>query len=468
MTRMQVCLELSERELHLLIFFPETRKGQLVNLNQVKYDSYPIPEGWLKHGQVQLQRLTELLKEVRLAHKIPENTLTWLAIPLVNGFIREYSLPWIAPKHREAAIQYLAREEMPIPQDNQVTGYLVTEADKKQNRLRVTLGATRRSIFEDILQAFREAGFKLAKVQFAAAAFGDALGLKPQEHYLYLSETNGGIQVLLYHGILPEITRFFPASAESDAKEWVSEIGRIFGLMSSDVSISRIFISGEKSTVFLAKSIVGAEFPGLTSMTEIVSIEQIARAWPWRENRPEVIFPYLPCLGLALEGGSKGKTQNVNLLSEYLMKLKESRQQRMMVGIILLSLLCTSGLWFYGKNQQKILQTEVEGIKNRALSQQAQERNENNLVNAWKKTKGLSQEIPASLKLLQELEGNGIAFERLEYKEAILTLQGTAKQAGQLEHFLTELYAQDWRQVQLREYRQEKPSVINFTVTAVR
>lgn len=468
MSGLQVCLELSEWELHLLVYCPETRQGKLVNLNRVKFDSRPIPGGWLEQGQLRSQILAELLNEVRQAHTIPVNTPIRLAIPLVNGFIREYRLPWIAPQYREAAIQYLAKEETPIPQDNQVIGYAMNEDNKKLKRMRVTLGVTRRSVLESVLQTLREAGYKPISVEFSVTAFGNALNLQPQERYLYLSETNGGIQILLYHGILPEITRFFPISSGSDHKEWITEIARIFGLMSPEAPIRRIFTSGQEGVSFFAQNLISADLPGLNQITEIFSIEQLAETWPWRESLPQPILPYLPCLGLALESRLRGKTQNVNLLSEYLMKKRENHQKRIVAGILLLFLLSGLGLWLQGKKQQEVLQAEVDGLKTRAEIQHATEQNETRLVNDWKEAKGASLGIPTSLISLQDLAGEGIKVEQLEYKEAVLTLQGKAKQADQLERFLTELQAQAWRQVHFREYRQEEPSVIHFTVTAVR
>lgn len=467
MAGLKVCLELCERELHLLMYVSKTKQGKLVNLTQVKFDSRPIPGGWLEQGQVQSQTLTEILDEVRQTHKIPVNMPIRLAIPLVNGFIREYRLPWIAPKYREAAIQYLAKEETPIAQDNQVIGYALEE-NKKLNRMRVTLGATRRSVLESILHALRGAGFKPTTVEFSVTAFGNALSLQPQGRYLYLSETNGGIQIHLYHGILPEITRFFPVLSGSDPKEWIPEIARIFGLMNTEIPIHRIFTSGQSSVSFFAQSLVEARLPGLNQLTEISAIEQLAETWPWRESLPQSIFPCLPCLGLVLGSSREGRTQNVNLLSEYLMKKRENHQKWVTAGILVSILLSSLGLWVQGGNQQKLLQAEVDGLKTKAETQQAQGQNQTYLVNAWKDAKGASPGIPTSLISLQDLVVEGISFEHLEYKEAVLTLKGTAKQAGQLEQFFMELRAQDWRQVQLHEYRQEEPSVINFTVTAVR
>lgn len=468
MARLQVCLELCEWELHLLVYSSEMKQGKLINLNQVNFDSRPIPGGWLERGQVHSQTLTEILNEVREAHKIPINTKIHLAIPLVNGFIREYRLPWIDPHYREAAIQYLANEETPIPQDDQVIGFVVTEDNKKLNRMRVALGATRRSFLESILQALRLAGFIPITVEFSVTAFGIALNLQPQERYLYLSETKGGIQILLFHGILPEITRFFPILSGSDSTEWITEIARIFGLINPEASICRIFTSGQQNVSLLAKSIVATELPGLNQLAEIISIDQLTKMWPWRESFPQSILPCLPCLGLALGRSSKEKIKNVNLLTEYLRREKERHYQRIVGGILLGFLLSSFGLWMQGKHQESDLRAEIDGLKSRAEIQQAKEENGTQLVKAWKNAKESNSGITDSLISLDELSGEGISFKQLEYKEKLLTLQGTAKQAGQLEQFLVELQAQDWKQVHLREYRQEEPSVINFTVTAVR
>ncbi|AHF08629.1 type IV pilus biogenesis protein PilM [Desulfitobacterium metallireducens] len=468
MSGLQVCLELCERELHLLVYISESKRGKLVNLNQVKFDSRSIPGGWLEQGQVQSEMLTELLNEIRQAHKIPVNTPIRLAIPLVNGFIREYPLPWIDPKFREAAIQYLAKEETPIPQDNQVIGYALTEENKKLNRMRVTLGATRRSVLESMLQTLRGAGFKPITVEFSVTAMGNALNLQPQERYLYFSETKGGIQILLYHGILPEMTRFFPVSSGSDPQEWIDEIARIFRLINTETPIHRIFTSGQRSVLFFAQSLMDAKLPGLNQLTEISSLEQLVETWPWRKSLPQSILPCLPCLGLVLGRGQKGKTQNINLLSEYLLKKRESHQKWIVAGLILSILLSSLGLWVQGKNQQKVLQAEVDDLKTNVETQQAQQQSQTYLVNEWKEAKGSSRGITTSLISLRDLVGDGISFEHLEYKESVLTLQGTALKAGQFEQFLMDLQDQDWRQVHLHEYRQEAPSVINFTVTAVR
>ncbi|HVJ48900.1 PilN domain-containing protein [Desulfitobacterium sp.] len=467
MSGMQVCLELTEQELHILLFYPETSQGKLVNLNQVRFDSRPIPGGWLEQGQVRGQTLTELLNDFRVVHKIPVNTPTRLAIPLVNGFIREYQLPWIALRHREAAIQYLTKEETPIPQNNQVIGYTVSEENKKSNVMMVSLGGTRRSTLESILQALRGAGFQPTTVEFSVTALGNALTLKPQERYLYLSETRGGIQIILYRGILPELTRFFPVLPGSDPEEWITEITRIFGLMDSEEHICRIFTWG-RSSAHIAQRLLKVEFPGLDQTTEISPIKQLAEKWPWRESLPQQVLPCLPCLGLALESGSQGKNQNVNLLSEYLEQGRKEQRKRIALGIVLGFLLSGFGIWFQEKQQLEVLGDEVDGLKTRTVSLQTQEQNETQLVNAWKEVKGAKLGISAPLISLQGLLSEGLSFEQLEYKEETLTLQGTAERADQIEQFLRELQSQTWGNVSLREYRQEKPALINFTVTAIR
>lgn len=466
--RFEACIELCERELHLLLYSSEMKKGQLHNLNQVKFDSYPISEGWLDKGQVQSQILIKTLNEVRQAHKIPVNMPVRVAIPLVNGFIREYHIPWIAPKYREAAVEYLAKEEMVIPQEDQVIGYEVIEDNKKLNTMSITLGATRRSLLERIHQAFRSTGFKPTTIEFSVAAFGEALDLQPRERYLYISEARGGLQIVLYHGIIPQITRFFPIISGSDLREWIAETARIFGLMNTDAPLRYVFISGQGSAKVFAQSLVSSELPGLNALTEINTIEQIAKMWPWRESLPQSILPCLPCLGLVFGNNPRKKNQNVNLLSEYQRTNKERFHQRIVAGILLGFLLSGFGLWLQGEREEAFLRTEIDELKSRADIQQVKVQSGAQATNAWMKVKEGGSGISNLLISLQDLAGEGISFEQLEYKEELLTLRGTANRAAQLEQFLVELKTQGWEQVQFHEYHQEVPNQINFTVTAVR
>lgn len=469
MPRLHVCLELEERKLHILSFLPETNRGKVVNLNRVRFETVPILGGWLEQGQVRSQILTEVLTEVRIAHKLPLHTPVRVALPLVNGFIREYRLPWISPRHRDSAIQYLAKEETPIPQNNQVFGYTVIKADKKSNQMMVTLGATRRSIVESLQQCLKGAGFEARSVEFSASALAFALGPSVQERYLYMSESNDGIQITRYRGNIPEITRFFPIYPGNDPEEWLTEIARSFGLMNEtpEEQVGQIFISGQRVVQQWSQKLLEAGLPGLQKMTELLSIEQIAQEWTWRGSLPQNVFSCLPCIGLALNWKLKGNTQGVNLLAEYHQKRWKRHQEFLVSFLLLVFLLGGIGFWQHGRNQQVVLGAEVKELKMAAEKFQAKEQKEKHLVEAWNGIKRDKAGVSPPLISLQSLNGQGVQFEQLEYKEGMLTLQGTVERAGQLEQLLKELQNQAWEQVRFRQYHQERTSSILFTVTAV-
>lgn len=468
MSRMHLSLELSERELHVLTFFPETSQDGSKKLNQVKFDSRPIPGGWLKQGQVSSEVLIKILGEVCETLKIPKQTPTLLAIPLVNGFIRNYRLPWISPQHRRSAIQYLAREETPIPQNNQVMGFALTEENKALKRMTVRLGVTHRSVLESVLYVLRKVNLKVTTVEFTEAVIGNALSLQERERYLYLSERNEGVKVVLYRGTLPEITRFFPIIPESNPEESLMEMARLLGLLNrtADEQVRCIFISGQRSEK-LSQRLCALNLPGLDQRAKIVALAQCFERRPWRENLPQKILPCIPCLGLALKCKCKANPQTVNLFAEYL-DYRRIKRQKQITAVFLLSIFLSSfGLWFYGKSQEAMLITQVNDLKTKGEEHQTKEQNLTRLSIAWNNAKSGQTGISAPLIALQGLSGKGVSFEQLEYREGMLTLQGTVERAEQLQNLLKELQAQSWRQIRFRQYQQEKPLYIKFSVTAV-
>lgn len=468
MSRMHLCLELSERELHILTFFPETSKDGFTKLNQVKFDSRSIPGGWLKQGQVSSDVLINLLGEVCQTLKIPKQTPTLLAIPIVNGFIRDYRLPWISPQHRRSAVQYLAREETPIPQNNQVMGYALTDENKTLKRMTVRLGVTHRSVLESVLYVLRRADLKPTTVEFTEAVIGNALNLEECEHYLYLSERDDGIKAVRYRGTLPEITRFFTILPEGKPEENLMEMARLLGLInkSAEEQVRCIFINGQRGER-LSQGLCALNLPGLDQNTKIVALEQRFERWPWRESLPQDILPCIPCLGLALKYKGKANPQTVNLLAEYL-DYGRNKCQRQITAVFLLSILLSGfGLWFYGKSQEAMLITEINDLKTKVEGRQRGEQNFTRLSKAWNNAKSEQTGTSAPLIALQGLSGGGVSFEQLEYREGMLTLQGTVERAEQLQNLLKELQAQSWEQVGIRQYQQEKPLHIKFSVTAV-
>ncbi|WP_425807653.1 hypothetical protein ACHOLT_09810 [Desulfitobacterium sp. Sab5] len=469
MSRMHLCLELSERELHILTFFPETSQDGFAKLNQVKFDSRPISGGWLKQGQVSTQVLTQIIEEVCDTLKIPKQTPTLLAIPLVNGSIRDYRLPWISPQHRRSAIHYLAREETPIPQNNQVMGYAITEEDKKLKRMTVRLGVTHRSILESLLHVLKIADLKMISVEFTAVAIGNALNLQEQERYLYLRERDEGITVVLYKGILPEITRFFPILPESNPEESVKEIARLFGLYNKNAEeqVRCIFISGRRSEK-LSRRLCTLGLPGLDQRAKIVPIERVFQSSSWRESLHREISPCLPCLGLALKCGAKINSQSVNLLAEYLDRERENHRKQLLAALLLSVTASCLGLWFYGKNQETVLTAEINNLRTNVEERQTKDQNITRLYKSWNNLKGDQAGFSTPLIALQSLSGGGVSFEQLEYREGMLTLQGTVERADQLQNLLQALQAQSWGQVRFRQYQQEKPLQIKFSVTALR
>ena len=151
-----VVFELTDGEIRAFWFSvpPFLRQGH--RSSAVKFDRIPLTAGLIEQGNVRNENalITALLTYAsQLPRNLYKNLKVYLAIPLQQGFIRAYSLPWLERRDRKSAISLLVAEEIPIIRSDLLYDYQVI-SEEKPTSLVVLLGATRQSILERYVSIF--------------------------------------------------------------------------------------------------------------------------------------------------------------------------------------------------------------------------------------------------------------------------------------------------------------------------
>ncbi|WP_243454466.1 type IV pilus biogenesis protein PilM [Desulfosporosinus fructosivorans] len=233
MRKRSVVFELTDGEVRAFWFsVPPFRKlGH--SSTSVKFDRISIPTGIIEQGNVRDENaLLGILSSYRMQNP-GKSEKVYLAIPLQQGFIQTYTLPWISKRDRKSAISLLVDEEIPIARSDLLYDFLVT-SEEKQISLQVLLGATRQSLLEKYVAAFGQAGFKVTGVDFSFSILGQALGFELNEDVLYLQGDPNSLQMVLFRGAVPEIVRVLPALPRPEESVESTKGGRKRGGPRSD------------------------------------------------------------------------------------------------------------------------------------------------------------------------------------------------------------------------------------------
>ncbi len=463
MSRSIVTIEITDQEIKALWISGKPHVKRISQAAVINFDLIPIPTGVIDQGILRdKEAFIRLLQTYFVQLKLVGPIVTNLLIPFQLGFLRNYRLPWIAKTERRSAIGFLIDEEVPIPGSDLLSDFIILEENRENNLFHILLGATRKSLIQAYVEAFLQVGFQVKNIDFAISALGYALGLENKEESLYLSAESGMLQLILFSGIIPEVVRTLvpdPTLVSPDA-EWESEIQRIllyYGNQHPELSLKRIYTAGEGVAEVLAGRLQKA---GMVSQVQKADLVRIPDSWKkrypeWQDDAKAVMGYVLRILQ---------KAPGINLWRHLADRKTTFLFNKAILGIVMLSLIAGTLIWFSLQYQVIQLQNEVEQLRGLGTETLTLTNQQKELNNAWFKAQEHQIYVGEHLAEIQRLLPSGVELSYLEYKEGRLSLQGTTDNAEHFEGLLKALESSGLEHPLLTSYQKTDRTSIEFSL----
>lgn len=437
----------------------------------VKFDRIPIPTGIVEQGNVRNECvLIDLLSTYGSRHP-KEKHKAFLAIPLQQGFVRAYLLPWLPKRDRTSAIALLVDEEISIERPNLLYDFQVL-SEERHKGLRILLGATRQSVLAQYVFIFEQAGFEISGVDFALSVLGHALEFKPNEDVLYLQGESGCFQVTLFRGGVPENVRTFlplPSvegchGSERDRIEEVEEEIRRFLLyyqtQQTDLNLKRLVWSGDSGTEKLANRLVESEY---VMSSDQAKLKDVPDAWHQilKDNvgRIEVVSGY---------GQQVLMDQPILNLWHEASKAKKTKQRYLGLSAFSGALLVMGTiLWFMMHQMSLSLQREVKILASQGAQIVGQAQHQHNLEAVWNTALIRTEKMGEGLIQVQALSCSGLKVEQVVYKRGSMSLSGISNEAGEVQTLILTLRTMGWEPA-LTSYKLTTLNKVEFSISAKR
>ncbi|KGK86367.1 competence protein ComA [Desulfosporosinus sp. HMP52] len=469
MQKSDVVFELTDGELRAFSFSVSSFRQKLIHSSTaVKFDRIPIPTGLIEQGAVRDEEsLKRILSDYRSQHP-GKLAKAYLAVSMQQGFIGAYTLPWLSKRDRESAISLLVDEEISIPKSELYYDYFIF-SEEKPKRLKIVLGATRRSILEQYAFIFDQAGFPLNEIDFAYSALGQAFGFEADQDVLYLQGESKGVKMISFRGGVPKSLRLLSSFSADDAysetdlhEERKNEIGRFLlyhQTQQPDYNLQRIVWSGGSDVSRLAQELYSTNS---NLLLEQAAIKDLPDSWQkvLEQNRgvAEVALGYglgvisqRPGLNLWHQPFAKGK-----LMKAYLR-----------LGLAATILLITGTLIWLSLSQLALpLQDELSQLSREGTDILEQNQQQAALLSAWKKASVNREKIGERLAEVQALTGSELEIKQITFKNGSLSIQGSANDSKNVQAFIKALRILGWADPSLSSYKMTVESTVDFIINA--
>ncbi|OLN32213.1 competence protein ComA [Desulfosporosinus metallidurans] len=475
MRKRSVVFELTDGEIRAFWFSvpPFIRQGH--RSRAVKFDRIPLSAGLIEQGNV---RNENALINVFLTYAsqqplhLYKDLKVYLAIPLQQGFIRAYSLPWLEKRDRKSAISLLVAEEMPIVRSDLLYDFQVI-SEEKPISLVILLGATRKSILEQYVLILEKAGFRVEGIDFAFSVLGQALGFEAKEDVLYLQGESDSFQMAFFRGTVPESVRTLLPShsskvGEGSVKERIetleSEIRRFllfYSTQHNDLNLKRLVWSGDTVAGQLAQRILASNHVSTVEQAKITCASD-----PWQklleENKGwgEVAVGY----GLRICAHRPG----LNLWGQ---PNRDKKLMRTFRGLAFFSgaLLMIGTIVCFVLYQNTLpLQQEVRLLSSQGARIEKQAKHREELEDAWKKVTIQPEKIGEELAKVQALWGSELEIEQVTYKQDSMSLSGSTDDSRGVQTLIRKLRTMGWEQPALTSYKLTTLDNVEFSLSAKR
>lgn len=469
-----VVFEITDREIRALRFLVPPFRKSLRNSAKVKFDCIPIPTGIIEQGNVRDQNALINLLRIYASKYSGKSSKSYLAVPLQQGFIRAYHLPWLPRRDRKSAISLLADEEISVAKSDILYDYYVLE-EERHNSLEVLLGAARQNLLEEYVLIFEHAGFKVMGIDFALSVLGQALGFKRQEDVLYLQGDVEGLQIALFRGKIPESVRTLQSpqihlplvkeswsNGQAQMTELGNEISRFllyYRTQHPDLKLSRLVWRGYVISEQLAQ--------WMLMTNQVLEVEQakISKASDFCRNVLEENQGYCEVvIGYALR--IIGNSPGLNFCRQANLAKMAMRKLQGLAGLSAALSLLGAILWFLLVQITSPLQNEVAGLSRQGAKIEAEVRHQEDLELAWNKLKVNSEKIGKGLAQIQALSGSGLKITRVTYKQGSISLSGSAIEPMEVQSLLNTLRNYGWIQPVLTSYKSNSLDNVEFSISA--
>lgn len=461
MRKRSVVFELTDGEIRAFWFSAHPLRKPGHSSTAVKFDRIPISVGVIEQGNVRNEKvLIDSLSTYGAQH--PGKSMAYLAIPLQQGFIRSYTLPWIAKRDRKSAISLLVDEEISIARSDLLFDFLV-QSEEKPKYIQVLLGATRQSLLDRYVFIFGRAGFKVTGVDFAFSILGQSLGFEPNEDILYLQGESDAFQMALFRGEVPESVR----SLKGRAEEWGDEIRRFllyYRTQHPHLNLKRLVWNGDSMAEYLAQDLLTSND---VSVVEQAKLRNVPDSWrkvlEGNKGLGEVavgygmrIFAHRPDLNLRRQPNTAQSIQR--------------RYRGLALFIAALFIIGTIS-WFSLYQMALPLQQEVQQLSRQGISIEAQSKHQADLESAWNKMKFTPERVGeglAQIQAMQALQGVELKIEQVIYKQGSMSIRGSAKDARSVQILISTLRTLGWEQPALSSYKLTALNNVEFSLSANR
>jgi len=435
----------------------------------VKFDRIPISTGIIEQGTVRDENtLIDILSTYRSKNS-GNYQKVYLAISLQQGFIQAYTLPWLPKRDRKSAMSLLVDEEISIARLDLLYDYLVISEEKHKN-LRVLLGAARRSLLEQYVFIFGQAGFEIFEMDFTFSILGQALGFEANEDVLYLQEESESLQLVLFRGIVPEnIRTLSPRPSKSELEEslsvqieaWENEINRVllyYRTQYQDLNLNRLIWSGNYAVVKLAQRI---------SASDQLTIKQ-AKLKDIPDSWQKVIEDNSGCGEMAVGYALRISTRRPRLnLWRQPTSEQKGQQTYLRLAVFAVFLLVLEILIGFSLSRMALpLRQEVNQLSDQGIKVQDQNQSQKALTTAWNKVSVHSEEIGERLAEVHGLARTGLNIEQVVFKQGSLTVRGSSVEAKSVQDMIQDLRVLGWEEPALTSYKVTELNNVEFALSA--
>lgn len=459
MRKSSVVFELTDGEIRAFWFFVPPFWKSVHSSTEVKFDRIPIPTGIIEQGTVRDEKTLIGILSTYGEQNLRKYQQVYLAISLQQGFIQAFSLPWLPKRDRKSAMSLLVDEEISIPRSDLLYDFLVI-SEEKHKSLQVLLGATRRSILEQYVFIFGQAGFKITGVDFAFSVLGQALGFEANEGVLYLQGESGSLQMAIFRGTIPESVRALFTLGQS--KEWENEIRRFllyYRTQHLDLNLKRLVWSGNSTVGLLAQGL-SASNHGLK--VERAMLKDIPDSWQ------NLLEDTNGCGEVAVGYGLRISTHRPGL-NLWCQPTSEQKVQQTYFGLTFFAaalLMVGYFIWISLYQMALPLQLELTQLSGQGMRIEEQNREREALEMAWNKVSVHSERIGERLEQVQALSGTELKIDQVTFKQGSLSVRGSANNSKSVQTMIQALRALGWEDPALSSYKLTALNMVEFTLSA--
>ena len=476
MRKSSVVFELTDGEIRAFWFLVPSFRKQVHRSSAVRFDRIPIPTGIIEQGNVRNEiALRDILSTYEAQHS-GKSHRAYLAIPLQQGFIRAYRLPWFPKRDRESAISLLVDEEISIERTDILYDYLVV-SEEKHKSLQILLGSTRKSMVERYVLIFGQAGFKIVGVDFTFSVLGQVLGFEANEDVLYLQGGSDCCQIAMFRGAVPESVRTLHApqkrltlptteengeSVNDRTEEWENEIRRFLlycRTQQPDLNLLRLVWTGDLLVNQLAQKLLASNHVSSVEEAKIRHLPDTWRKFLDKNNgRVEGAVGY----GLRIAVNHS----EFNLWRQPNTALTVQRRYLGIVFFIAAIFIIGTITWFSLYQMALPLKQEIQLLSSQGAKIEAQAKRQIDLEVAWKQVKIHPEKIGDGLAQIQALSGSELKIEQVIYKKGIVSLRGNANDSRSVQTLIRSLRSLGWEQPALSSYEWTTLNNIQFFLSA--